>query len=79
MKMFLYFQSRKVINIAYSNSLHAKKIPPKNSSFTNLFATRARINYCLRHIVASMPCQRKPTTFPGEFVLKFLDFIPKTR
>ena len=47
MKMFLFFQTRKLMNIAYYNSLHVKKKKSfeKNSSITNLFATRALVDY----------------------------------
>ena len=46
MKMSLFFLFRKVMNIAYFNSFHAKKISTeKSSSNTNLFVTRALVDY----------------------------------
>ena len=52
MEMFLFFQNRKVINIAYANGFHAKKnfLSEKNSSYTNLFATLAHVKICLHRI-----------------------------
>ena len=45
MELFLFLLTRKVINIAYFDSFHAKKnfYTEKNSSNTNLFATLAHV------------------------------------
>ena len=62
MEMFLFFQNRKVINIAYANGFHAKKnfLSEKNSSYTNLFATLAHVKICLHRITTLIEFEGLP-------------------